>query len=175
MKILALDVSTKSTGWFIDKESCGMIQIDKDLEFPKKLVLFRKELNKILKEHKPKVVVMEDVHYRRGFSNIHTVKSLSKFGGVATELAASKRIKVELMTATAARKFLGLERRVTKEDVFEYFNLKFEMGWDFKKHNDITDAWMLHYAWEELERQRYREIQGLEKKSDTKEKRKQKN
>lgn len=149
MKILALDVSTKSTGWFVDVENCGTIQIDPNLEFPKKLVLFRKELNKLLKEYKPKVVVMEEVHYRRGFSNIHTVKALAKFGGVATELAASKHMKVVLMTASAARKTLNLEGKVTKEDVFDHFNSEFGMGWNFKEHNDITDAWMLHYAWEE--------------------------
>lgn len=148
MKILALDVSTKSTGWFIGPEHNGLIEIDNKLDFPQKLVLFRKELNKLLKEFKPKLVVMEDVHYRRGFSNIHTVKALSKFGGVATEIVASKKMKVELMTATSARKALGFEGKVTKEDVFDYFNTKYEMGWNFKKHNDITDAWMLHYAWE---------------------------
>ena len=147
MKILALDISTKSTGWFIDKDNFGIIQIDKDLEFHNKLVLFRKELNKILKEHKPKVVVMEDVYYRRGFGSIHTVKVLSKFGGVAAELVSSKRMKVVIMTATSARKSLGFEGKVTKQDVFEYFNSKFEMGWNFTKHNDITDAWMLNFAY----------------------------
>lgn len=147
MKILALDVSTKSTGWFLDQENNGLIVIDSKLDFPQKLVLFRKELNKILKGFKPKTVVMEDVHYRRGFSNIHTVKALSKFGGVATELAASKRMKVVLMTATSARKALGLEGKVSKEDVFNHFNSEYDMGWEFKEHNDITDAWMLHYAW----------------------------
>lgn len=146
MKILALDISTRSTGWFVDKDSCGLIQIDGKLDFPQKLVFFRKELNKILKEYKPKTVVMEDVHYRRGFSNIHTVKALAKFGGVATELAASKRMKTVLMTATAARKTLEFEGKVTKEDVFDYFNSEFNMSWNFKQHNDITDAWMLHYA-----------------------------
>ena len=151
MKILALDVSTKSTGWFITKRSCGIIKIDSKLEFPKKLVLFRKELAVILKQYKPKTVVIEDVHYHRGFSNIHTVKVLSKFGGVATELAASKRIKIVLMTATSARKALDLEGKVTKEDVFDYFNSEFSMSWNFKEHNDITDAWMLHFAYSQLE------------------------
>lgn len=147
MKILALDISTKSTGWFIDKDNCGIIKIDSKLELPKKLVVFRKELNKILKQFKPKTVVIEDVHYHRGFSNIHTVKMLSKFGGVATELAASKRMEIVLMTASMARKALGLERKVTKQDVFEHFNSKYNMGWTFKVHNDITDAWVLQFAY----------------------------
>jgi Holliday junction resolvasome RuvABC endonuclease subunit len=146
MKILALDISTKSTGWFVSKEACGLIKIEPELELSQKLVQFRKVLIKLLMEHKPKVVVIEDVHYRRGFSNIHTVKLLSKFGGVASEAAASKKAKVVLLTATAARKSLGLEGKVTKEDVFNYFNTTHSLGWSFKEHNDITDAWMLHFA-----------------------------
>lgn len=147
MKILALDISTKSTGWFIDQENCGLIKIKEDLEFPAKLVLFRKELSGILVKHRPKVVVIEDVHYRMGFSNIHTVKALAKFGGVASEIAASKKAKVILLTATSARKALGLEGKITKEDVFNHFNLTHSLGWNFKEHNDITDAWMLQFAY----------------------------
>lgn len=150
MRLLGLDISTKSTGWFVDKENNGIIATDEKAKLENKLVQFRKELNFILKTHKPKIVVIEDVHYRRGFSNIHTVKLLAKFGGVATELAASKKIKVELLTATSARKTLQLEGKVTKEDVFNYFNSEYNMNWDFKKHNDITDAWMLHFAYEKI-------------------------
>jgi Holliday junction resolvasome RuvABC endonuclease subunit len=146
MKILALDISTKSTGWFIDQENCGMIKIKEDLEFPDKLVLFRKELLSLLVKYKPKVVVIEDVHYRTGFSSIHTVKALAKFGGVASEVSASKKAKVILLTATSARKALGLEGKITKEDVFNYFNSTFSLDWNFKEHNDITDAWALHVA-----------------------------
>ncbi len=147
MKILALDVSTKSTGWFVTKRSCGKIVPNAKLPFEEKLVIFREELDKLLIKYNPDVVVIEDVHYQRGFSNIHTVKLLSKFGGVATELATSKGIEVVLMVVTSARKALGLEGRVTKEDVFNHFNLQYNMEWNFKEHNDITDAWMLHYAW----------------------------
>lgn len=146
MKILALDIATRSTGWFIDKEYCGIIKIDIKLDFDKKLVSFRKQLSIIIKEYKPKTIIIEDVYYRPGFGSIHTVKALSKFAGVALELAASKRIKTVVMTATAARKTLGLEGRVTKETVFNYFNSKYDMNWEYKKHNDITDAWALHHA-----------------------------
>jgi len=148
MTTLALDISTRSTGWFVDENNCGLIKINEKLEFPDKLVFFRKELAALIKKYKPRTIVMEDVHYRRGFSNIHTVKVLAKFGGVATELAASKKAKVVLMSATLARKALAKKGKVTKEDVFEHFNLKFKMDWSFKTHNDVTDAWMLHFAYE---------------------------
>ena len=49
MKILGLDVSTKSTGWFVTRRSCGKIVPDKKLSFGEKLVFFRKELDKLLK------------------------------------------------------------------------------------------------------------------------------
>lgn len=174
MKVLALDISTKSTGWFVDKEHCGLILIDADLELPQKLVLFRKAVVGLLVEHKPKVVVIEDVYYRSGFSNIHTVKLLSKFGGVASEAAASKKAAVVLLTTTAARKYLGREGKVTKEEVFNHFNSTYNLGWSFKEHNDITDAWMLHLAYCEnnfstqTEQVSINEKQAPEKTSDKK-------
>ena len=147
MKIIGLDVSSKSTGWFVSRRSCGVIKINDKLNLPEKLVFFRQQLETILSKYKLQTLVLEDVHYRRGFSNIHTVKMLSKFGGVATELAASKGLDVILLTPSAARKTLELEGKVAKEDVFNHFNAEFDMGWNFKEHNDITDAWMLQYAW----------------------------
>ncbi len=103
MKILGLDVSTKSTGWFITKRSCGILAPDSKLSFEEKLVWFRIELGKILDKYKPDVVVIEDAYYRPGFGNIHTLKALVKFAGVAQELCAGKNIKSEIITATSAR------------------------------------------------------------------------
>jgi len=148
-KILALDISTKSTGWFFDLDNYGIITLDINLSLAKKLVLFRKELNKLLIKFKPKIVIIEDVYYRPGFGNIHTVKVLSKFSGVATELISSKKIKVIIVTTSAARKSLGLKHKVTKKDVFNFFIEKFKVDWNYNRMNDVTDAWVLKYAYEE--------------------------
>lgn len=152
MKILALDVSTKSTGWFITKRSCGKIIPDKNMSFGDKLVFFRKELDRLLRKYKPDVVVIEDAYYRPGFGNIHTLKTLVKFAGVAVELCASKGIESEIITATTARKHCcgKQEGSFKKQDVFEYFVDKEDFNTvcqrlygrdcDFKEDNDVTDA-----------------------------------
>jgi len=162
MKILALDVSTKSTGWFVTKKSCGKIEPDKKLSFGEKLVFFRTELDKLLHKHKPDVVVIEDAYYRPGFGNIHTLKTLVKFAGVAIELCTSHGIETEVITATAARKHCCGEQKEKfgKPEVFKFFIEKYEFhDWTYNAYNDLTDAMAL--AWG------YREIKRLEEKSDT--------
>lgn len=167
MKILALDVSTKSTGWFVTKRSCGKIVPDKGLSFGEKLVFFRTELDRLLRKYKPDVVVIEDAYYRPGHGNIHTLKALVKFAGVAVELCTSHGIETEIITATTARKHCcgKQEGSFKKQDVFEYFVDKYGWeDWTYEKHNDITDAAALSWG--------YREIQRLQKKSNQKKKRK---
>jgi len=159
MKILALDISTKSTGWFITKRSCGKIVPDKNLSFNEKLVFFRWELDKLLHKYRPDVVLVEDAYYRPGFGNIHTLKSLVKFAGVALELCASRGIYTEVITASSARKHCcGKQRgKFGKKEVFNYFVDKYDLrDWTYEQHNDVTDAMALLWG--------YREIQRLEKK-----------
>jgi Holliday junction resolvasome RuvABC endonuclease subunit len=167
MKVLGLDVSTKSTGWFITKPSCGIIAPDPKLSFDEKLVVFRIELDYLLTKHRPDVVVIEDAYYRPGFGNIHTLKALVKFAGVAQELCASKGIQTEIITATAARKHCcgTQEGKFKKQEVFNFFKMKYNLDdWTYNKHNDITDAMALSWG--------YREIQRVKKTGDTKKTRK---
>jgi len=167
MKIMGLDVSTKSTGWFITKPSCGIIAPDPKLSFEEKLVVFRAELGTLLTKYKPDLVVIEDAYYRPGFGNIHTLKALVKFAGVAQELCASKGIQTEIITATAARKHCcgTQEGKFKKPEVFNFFKTKYNLDdWTFQKHNDITDAMALSWG--------YREIQRVKKTGDKKKTRK---
>lgn len=163
MKVLALDVSTRSTGWFIDKRSCGKIVPDEDLSFDQKLVYFRQEVIRLLEKYAPDLCCIEDAYYQPRKGSIHTLKTLCKFGGVAIEACASRGVPVEIMTATTARKYCCGERegKVTKEDVFAFFVAKYDLkDWTFSKYNDITDAMAL--AWG------YREKIKVEKKNGTK-------
>ena len=132
MKILALDVSTKSTGWFVTKRSCG----------------------KIVTDNKPDVVVLEDCYYRPGFGNIHTLKALTKFAGVAIELCTAYGIETEILTATTVRKHCcgNHEGKFGKQEVFDFFVEKFDLDWTYEKHNDITDAMALSWGYREIQR-----------------------
>ncbi len=153
MKLLALDISTKSTGWFITKRSCGKVVPKSQLSFEDKIVFFRIELMKLLKKYKPDLVVIEDSYYRPGFGNIHTLKQLVKFAGVAIEAASSLGIEVSILTASTARKNCCGEQegRFKKQEVFDYFVDKYNLeDWTFNKHNDITDAMALAWGYKHL-------------------------
>ena len=160
MKVLALDISTKSTGWFVNKRSCGKIVPNKELSFGDKLVFFRLELDRLLFKYKPDVVVIEDTYYRPGFSNIHTLKALVKFAGVALEVCHFRGIKTEILTASTARKHCcgPHTEKFGKREVFDFFVKKYNLDWCFEEHNDLTDAMALLWG--------YREIQRSKKKSD---------
>ncbi len=166
MKTLALDISTKSTGWFITKRSLGAIRPPEG-SFEDKLVYFRAELVKLLRKYKPDLVVIEDAYYQPRKGSIHTLKVLSKFAGVAIEASRAAGCEVEIITATSARKYCcgRSGEKVTKQDVFDFFVEKYGLDdWTFNKHNDITDAMALSWG--------YREKQRLEKKGNKKKTRK---
>jgi len=161
MKLLALDISTTSTGWFVSKASCGRIEPVSTLPFPEKLCYFRDEVEKLLVRYKPDVAVIEDTYFR--FGNVHTLKQLVKFAGVAAEVCARHKVQVETLTATQARKFCcgHQEGEFKKKEVFAYFVNKYGLhDWKFTSHNDITDAMALHWG--------YREKQAATKKADKK-------
>lgn len=160
MSVMGLDVSTKSTGWFISKRSLGLITPEASASLEDKLCYFRDELVKLLDRYKPEVVVIEDTYLR--FQNPHTLKQLARFSGVAIEACARSGAKVELITATQARKnCCGKQGKdFKKPEVFKYFKEKYDLtSWEFDTHNDISDAAALHWAYREKEK-------SVKKKSD---------
>lgn len=162
MKILGLDVSSKSTGWFITKRSCGLIVPDEKLSFSERLVYFRREVLRLLEKYRPDVAVIEDTYLR--FGNVHTLKQLSRFSGVAMEVCASQGVKVETITATQARKNCCGEQKgeFKKPQVFDYMvkNKGFDSVCEriyqspcgFSRDNDLTDAAALAMAYKVMHR-----------------------
>ncbi len=158
MKILALDVSTKSTGWFITKRSCGLIVPDPELSFSEKLASFRQDILFLLKKYQPDVAVIEDIYLR--FGNPQTLKQLARFGGVAMEVCASQEVEVVTITATQARKYCCGKQKgeFKKREVFDYFTEKYGLDeWVFTKQNDITDAMALSWGYREIQRDKKKE------------------
>ncbi len=153
MKILALDISTKSTGWFVSKRSCGIIAPSKEPPFAERLALFRVEIEYLVLKYKPDVVVIEDAYYRPGFGNIHTLKTLVKFAGVAIEVCGTHKIPVEIITATQARKYCCGDQKLDKRGVYAYFVKKYKLDdWKFEKDNDKTDAMALAWGYREIKK-----------------------
>ena len=166
MSVMGLDVSTKSTGWFISKRAMGLITIDPAASLEDKLCYFRDELVKLLEKYRPEIVVIEDTYLR--FHNPLTLKQLARFSGVAIEACARSGAKVKLITATQARKnCCGKQGKdFKKPEVFKYFTEKYELtSWKFDEHNDISDAWALAASYKNNEKQK-----SIEKKGDKKKK-----
>jgi Holliday junction resolvasome RuvABC endonuclease subunit len=162
MKILALDVSTKSTGWFITKRSCGIIAPDPELSFSERLVFFRREVLRLLEKYQPDVAVIEDTYLR--FGNVQTLKQLARFSGVAMEVCASQGAKVDTITATQARKYCCGEHKgeFKKPQVFDYMvkskgfdsvcERLYRSPCNFSRDNDLTDAAALAMAYKVMHR-----------------------
>ena len=141
-KILGLDVSSTSTGYALlingtfDKNNSGIIIGRADGTLGISLLKFGKKLDSVFKLLKPDVIVIEDTFFH---NNVHTLKVLSRYGGIAIEHSAKylKNKEPVLIPVQKIRKLLNTE---TKQDTFDFINHKFYLKWDFKEHNDITDA-----------------------------------
>jgi Holliday junction resolvasome RuvABC endonuclease subunit len=142
--ILALDVSSSSTGyavlrsgrWNKSTKSFGTIATSSKLTMPKRLVDFRNQLNALIKDVKPDIIIIEDVFSGR---NVSTMKLLARFNGVAVELSRRLLKKDPIIALTAeVRAFLGCGRK--KEEAFEYICNRYNLDWEFKKMNDVADA-----------------------------------
>src|SRR6188508_2321984 len=104
--ILALDVSSSSTGyavirngrWRFSGSSCGTISTPSKLSISERLVLFRDEIEALIKKVKPDLIVIEDVFSSR---NISVMKLLARFNGVAIEISRRKLKKNPLIALTS--------------------------------------------------------------------------
>lgn len=142
--ILALDVSSRSTGWCVlrdgrwnkSKASYGFIKISSSLTLARRLVLFRNELQAVIRAVHPTHIIIEDVFRGR---NVSTMKLLARFNGVAIELSRRLlRRDPVVALATEVRSFLGCGRK--KEEAFKFVCAKYKLDWSFSKMNDVTDA-----------------------------------
>lgn len=141
---LGLDISSQSTGfatvsngrWIRANGLYGLIKPTSTAGLGEKLSQFKKELEDVLDKTNPDVVVIEDIFSSR---NIKTVKILARFSGVAIETVYAKLKKEPLIiTTTSVRAFLKSGQK--KEQAFDFIKKKYKLDWDFKTHNDITDA-----------------------------------
>lgn len=152
-KLLALDISSKSTGWAIFTDGklaeYGLIKVDPKNGWAFRLSAFAMQLRSILEEHQPDHVVIEDIY--RGPSAL-TFKVLAFFHGVAYQLISDTLyLEPELIGVLTARSALAKEAGVsvcrTKEHAFFIMNSTLKLDFDFDKDNDIADACALAYGY----------------------------
>lgn len=138
--IFSLDISSQSTGWCYTVRNriynFGTIKINISIDRTERLVIFRQELVKLLKKYDPEFCVVEN-----GFAgkNIKTLKTLSRFGGVAEECILSTTNRVPyIMSNKTPKSYFKVK---TKEDLYKVIVEKFKFkDFNYSTHNDITDA-----------------------------------
>lgn len=151
-RILALDISSRSTGWatFEDGKLTdqGLIKIDPKNGWGFRLSVFGQELKRLLDEKQPTTVVIEDIY--KGPSPL-TFKVLAFFHGVAYQCVSDSLYKEpEVIGVLKARSEIGKEAGVKcsqKEQAFFIINSTLKMKLDFDKDNDIVDACALAYGY----------------------------
>ena len=138
--ILSLDVSAASTGWTFsvkgNLKTYGLIKTSPKNGRAERLLSFKCELVALLKKYKPSHIVIENGYYGR---NVKTLKVLCEFSGVA-KLCSMEVLGIEpfIMNVNTPKAYFGCKK---KEDVFETMVTLYELdGFEFKTHNDITDA-----------------------------------
>ncbi len=144
MKILSLDLSTKSSGYCIGIdgkfESYGCVTASsKDVE--KRIIKMRDDIKQIIKNNKIDLIIMEQV---RPEYNSHTNKVLMWLQGVITIAAyeVNPKIKCEFIGASTWRAALkikqgrGIKRQALKPQDIQYVQNKYNI----KVNDDQADA-----------------------------------
>ena len=141
--ILGLDISSSSTGyavikngrWSKSRKSFGIIETNSKDSVGTRLVSFRTQLSRLIKEVKPTHIVIEDIFKQR---NVNTLKLLARFSGVAIEcIKRLTKKEPTIVMATRVRSTLGCG--VSKQEAFDYVCNRYKLDWAFTQ-NDITDA-----------------------------------
>lgn len=146
MKILAFDISSRSTGYSVFKrdrllkKSCGIIKLNPKHSHGKRLQHFEQSIKEIIRYHNPDEIIIEDIFKGR---NIATFKILSLFRGVAIKAIYDELEKDPTsVMASEARKIVGVKN--DKEEAYKFVVEKYNLfDYKFNSHNDITDSIVL--------------------------------
>ena len=150
MIILGIDPGTATTGYGVvlvkninstnkDNFKClsyGSITTSPDMAMPQRLKKLNNELSKILKEHQPKIMVVENLFF---FINLKTAMPVSQAKGVILLTAAKKNIQVYEFTPPQIKMLVAGSGKAEKIHVQEKVKAIFGMK-DIPKPDDAADA-----------------------------------
>lgn len=127
MTILALDQSTKLTGWAVYKNKkctkCGAIDLSNDDRPAERMIQMCEAVADIIKKTKPEFLVMEGVAYQR---NAAALIELAQLQGVIIGTCLSNQIEFYIYPPSSWRKELGfkqgagVKRTDLKQQAMEY-------------------------------------------------------
>lgn len=158
MKLLALDLSTKSSGWCTGED--GKLELhnciatsSKDVE--KRIIKMRDQLSKVIKENKIDKIIMEQV---RPQYNSRTNKVLMWLQGVIVVAAyeINPKIQCEFIGASEWRAALKIKQgRGVKREALKPQDMKYvEQKYGIKVNDDQADAICIFDAyWQKFDNQ----------------------
>jgi crossover junction endodeoxyribonuclease RuvC len=122
MIILGIDPGTATTGYGIIKTSskkmkfvgCGAVRTKAGVDMPVRLLCLRDEIKGLIREFKPKALVVEKLFFNR---NAKTAMTVSQAKGVVLLTAAEAKLPVFEYTALEAKKELVGYGRADKKEV----------------------------------------------------------
>jgi len=150
MIILGIDPGTATTGYGVvlaknlnskskDNFKClgyGSIKTSPEMAMPQRLKKINNELSKIVKEHQPKIMVVENLFF---FRNIKTAMPVSQAKGVILLTAAKKNIPVHEFTPPQVKMLIAGSGKAEKIHVQKKIQAIFGMK-DIPKPDDAADA-----------------------------------
>jgi Holliday junction resolvasome RuvABC endonuclease subunit len=108
MKILALDISSKNTGWCVYDGAAiidrGEVAGDPNKTHPPKLSNYRQVLQAIVAKHTPDLIAIEDAWSGK---NKLTFKILSYYHGVTLEICGTNDVPLSIMMPSRFRRIVG--------------------------------------------------------------------
>lgn len=112
MKILALDQSTISSGYSIWNEKGTLLKSGVIKAKDIKEMYF--SLLELIKEIKPKKVIIEDIYYSP--KTVNNFKPLARLQGLIMSICYQKKIDIIIITANEWKKAFGIKQGKTKRN-----------------------------------------------------------
>lgn len=153
MRILSLDLSTKSSGWAIFDnglliESGCITSSSTDLL--KRISAITDELKTIVEKHKPDKVIAEEVRPETGMHNLKTHRALMWLQGVVALMLYNynKKLDMELIYPSSWRASIGIKTgRGIKRTTLKEKDIQFvKENYNLDVNDDEADAICIGYA-----------------------------
>lgn len=140
MKILALDQSTKHTGWslWIDEQliDYGVIDVDDNIPATERMKIMGEKVAAIIDKRNPKHVVIEQVQFQR---NYKVYSQLSQLQGVLFQILFERKINFTLVEPTKWRSCVGVKGRNRGEQKAAAIQAVYDK-YEVKVTDDIADS-----------------------------------
>lgn len=145
MKILFLDLSTRSTGWAVGEEGklidYGCITSSSSNIF-KRISIIQRFINEIIEKHNIQTIIAEEV--RPDIPNSHTFKVLSWLQGIILYEAYLKNDKItyDFIQANSWRSKIGIQTgpRVKREELKKADIAYVKNKYNISANDDVCDA-----------------------------------